>query len=857
MRYGLYFLFGLHGYRPFNKVMGVFLFSDFGGKRRARISTHPGALAFPPLLILLTLVATGFAAPDPNAGYYLRLRNEEFVQMMVPKEKFLLDMVRSIHEEMQERNLSGIQLLDLGIDQVVSPRETISSLYAREVERIVQVSSELYKLERKARLKADMQVLEGVSNLRAQIRNILGEKPFPADSFRSGDMKQTAHPNSSEATNASVGSDLFDEWKYNQMLDYKTKETLYRYVRARLIHSVSIEQEKRMFQRDLKIALQNYSAGDYALAKLELQDLLEQYGRSRVMDDVLFYLAECSYAMNVFDEALASYRQLLEKYPGSSLKAKTLSKIIYIDYVYQETNRLFADYESLLSCRNQLDSESSGAISYLVGLVHFKSRAYAAALSCLVNVTPDASTYYPALYLSAVCQSNVGRDDDALVLYHRIADQENKTGKDPVLTQIKNNALLKLGLIYYERGENRRAISLFNRVSQDFQFYDLSLMGKAWSAYRSGKPAEALENAERVVNHNVFSSYAYEAKVLAARSKELLGQKDAAINDLKQVFLAGSSVQVLEEESRRMQQIEESEQTTIQNRDLQLFDEAGRIRRFLGMSNNLPRISLSQKEDPLFVKAGKLSEQLRLLDSLETEAKGGDRLQQLNTIRQLRGEMLLALQGPVHQSGDSVRIEDPLIRRMGLSNYLKYLFGTLLQETLREKDETRKSIQGAIALADEARQQNQTRLNVLMEIKQEELEDYLRKLNQNEIWIRENLPQEFRVDLDSWASFSEYGISNINFLMIKEIDSRIAEISRSISTIDAAHREKRTELEKRIQGLLNDVAQIEKQMRQEQDKNRQQEKEQFFKNDYFERQKTEPAAGELKEKPENEKAQNP
>ena len=831
--------------------------SDFSGKRRAGISTHPCALAFPLFFIQLTLLASGIAAPDTKTGYYLRLRNEEFVQMMVPKEKFLLDMIRSIHEEIQERNLAGVQSPDLGIDQVVSPKETISNQYAREIERIVQISGELSKFERKARMKADMQVLEGISNLRTQIRNILGEKPFLADSLQSSNGKQVMNPNPSEATNATVGSDLFEEWKYNQMLDYKTKQTLYLYVRARLIHSASADMEKRMFQRDLKIALQNYSAGDYALVKLELQDLLEQYGRSRVMDDVLFYLAECSYAMNVFDEALVSYRQLLEKYPDSPLKAKTLSKIVYIDYLYRQTNRLFADYTSLLSCRNSLDSESFGAISYLVGMVHFKSGAYADALSCLANVAPDASTYYPALYLSSVCQSNVGRDEDALASYHKIADQENKTGKDPVLTQIKNNALLKLGLIYYERGENRRAISLLNRVSQDFQFYDLSLLGKAWSAYRSGRPAEALENAERVINHNVFSSYAYEAKVLAARSKELLGQKDAAIDDLKQVFLAGGSAQVLEEERRRMQQIEENEQTTIQDRNLQLFDEAGRIRQFLGMSGNPPDVLLPQKEDALSVKARKLSGQLRLLDSLETEAKGGERLQQLNTIRQLRGEMLLTLQGPVNQREASVQTEDPLIRRMGLSNYLKYLFGALLQETLREKDETRKSIREATALAGEARRQNQTRLNVMMEIKQEELEDYLRKLNQYEIWLRENSPQEFRMDLDSWAGFSEYGISNINFLRIKEIDSRIAEISRSIGTIDAVYRGKRTELEKRIQGLLSDVAQIEKQMRQEQDKHKQQEKEQFFQNDYFERQKTEPTAGQLKEKPETEKARNP
>jgi TolA-binding protein len=808
--------------------------------------------AFPLLLFVLSRVQPCLGASNTQPGYYLRLRNEEFMQMMIPKEKFLLDEVRNIHEEIRERNMEGIRALDLGLDEAVTQKESISDLYSREIDRILRLSQEIARLERLARLKSDMRILESLAGLKKQIQDMLGRNPFSTGSAASDSSKIKPPEARARKTDPSFsGTDLFEEWKYNQLLDYKTKQTLYEYLAIRLIRTASPAQEKRMFQRELKTALERYAGGEYVLARMHLMRLLEQYGEKMTLDDVLFYAAECSYAMNHLDESLDTYRRLLAAFPASPLRAKTLVKIVYIDYLYKENGRLFADYDSLLRYERGLDAESFGAVSYLVGLARFQERQYPEAADCLRRVPAGASTHYPALYLTAVTQSNLGNDDNALAIYHGIADQDSKAKNDPVLTQMKNNALLKLGLMYYERGENRRAISLFNRISQEYTQYDLGLLGKAWSAYKSGRPAEALENAEQVIDHAVFSTYAYEAKVLAARSKELLGQKEAAIRDLKQVTLAGSSAETVKEESLRLEQVESNEKTTLEERQRRLFSEADRIRQFLGS----PGIQAGGG-GAMAVKAGQLTGRIRILDSLETEAGAGKDSLQLEKIRKLRGSLYSTLQGSMQRPVLS-QTGDPLIQRMGMSGYLKYLFGTLLRETLREKGETRNSIREASALAEQARRQGQTGINVTMEIKQEELEEYLKKLNQYEVWLRENQPQEFRVELDMWAGISQYGISNINFSRIKDIDARISDISKSLATIEKTYADKRNELENRIQGLLNDVAQIEKQMRQDEDERRQKEKERFFKNEYFERQKTESATGGFKEKAEPERVKTP
>ena len=136
-----------------------------------------------------------------------------------------------------------------------------------------------------------------------------------------------------------------------------------------------------------------------------------------------------------------------------------------------------------------------------------------------------------------------------------------------------------------------------------------------------------------------------------------------------------------------------------------------------------------------------------------------------------------------------------------------------------------------------------------MEIKKEELKDYYGRLNQYEVWLREHFPKSDRVEIDRWASFSGYGISNINFSRIKETEAQIAGISKTIDAIDRVFTSKRNNLQNRIQGLLSDVVSIEAKMQRDAERKEQNEKEKYFKADYFNRQRNEAAAGELQEKP--------
>ena len=855
------------------------------GKLIKRIFWH---LVHPSRILLLLLVTRiDFSSPcaqelnrlNEGPQYYLQLKNEEFLQTMIPKEKYLLGLVQRVNEEIINRKSEGLKSSDLGIDDLFSPEEVIVNEYAQEYESMLSLLDEISRLERTAKRKVDLKVLEALAGLKAQVHRVLMRESLTPiaevtkDSIDSKDVAEALNVRE-EGAEASAAVDasgeqygaenLFEQWRYTGLLDYKVKLAKYELLRARLLRTATPAQENRMFQRSLRHALENYSLADFLLSRLQFKDILNTFGHDRSIDDIIFYLSESSYVLNYFDEAIEGYQRLVREYPESSFYAKAFVKLIHIYYIYGEFEKLSQAYQQVLLRSEQLDAESMGAASYLVGYAYFKAGEYEKALSVLGRIDSGTTYFFPALYMSAACYSNTGNDDLALSIYNRLIDEKSKGNRDPVFSQLRNNALLKLGLIYYERGENNVAVGFLNRVAKDFEFYDLSVMGRAWSAYRSGRPAEALRNVQWLLRNSMASNYLYEAKVLAANSKQLLGHSEEAIDDLKQVFRlqnrldpAGVYPPGKDGILDNPRGLEEFESGFIDNGDQNILAEIEQIRRFLqgadvrsedvsGQGGGRRNVSETSKT---------LTEKIDMLDQLEAQARESEDKSLLEGIRRLRSDLINTLRDHNGKKPDMTvdPEEDPIIRRMGMSEYLKYLFNTMLLQAVREKEQTKRSIQEAGDLLAEAQNRGEFDLTIRMDIKRDELEYYYGKLNQYEVWLRENFPKEFRVELDQWAAFSGYGISNINFSRIKDADMRIARISNTIDALDRVFKTKRDDLELRIKGLLSDVAKIEERMRQEAERKEQLEKEQFFKSEYFERQRQESKAGKILESAKSEK----
>ena len=817
-------------------------------------------------VVLLEAMADSTGADSTFAGlaYYLQLQESEFVTAMLPRERLLLSLANSVFEEIQDRKKEGAVTLDLGVGDIVSPGDRLIEAYDRELGERDRLLGQIQELERLARRKSNLEILLSLSALKSRILEMLPDMRSLSDSGpgQAGHMKDRSSglpgetlaldrfhqkADSSGKAQQSLAQSLFNEWKYNRLLDFQAKSAKFEYLRAKLLKTATRKQEERMFRCELKNTLAAYWAGDLELSRVLLSDILAVYGSGRVLDDVLFYYSESAYGLNRLDEALAGYQRLMKEYPDSPLTVKAGMKILTIHYFYGQWDELSSVFQKIYTRPELLGSEAWSTAAYLMGYVFFQRGQYAKALTVLATVKPATTYYYPSFYISAACYSNLEDDESALKIYYDLTHIAYDPKKDPLLDQIQNNALLKSGFIYYERGDHDRARIMFDRVSRNFQNYDLSILGKAWSAYEQGKPIQSLKNAETLLREAMVSSYVYEAQVLAASSKEILGQKEEAIEDLLQVYRAGESSargsagKNAEPPQAEAVDKEGAESSRAKERNENLYREASRIGRFLNISSGL---SGGSKEN-VHSATDKIEGQIEALDRLESTL-GGQSGSSLDRIRRVRGDLIETLEA--HNAGlfqERSSDADPLIRRMGMAEYLGYLFRTLLQETLREKSKTEQDMLESEALLDKARQDGNFDVQIRMEIKKSELEDYYARLNQHEIWLRENTPEDFRVDIGQWASFSGYGISNINFSRIKDIENRMSGISSLIGGLERTYHSKRQELEARVQDLLADVERIETEIGLETQKRKEKERNLFFQDRYFDRLNQESSVGTL------------
>ncbi|MBN1551613.1 hypothetical protein JW979_09095, partial [bacterium] len=372
------------------------------------------------------------------------------------------------------------------------------------------------------------------------------------------------------------------------------------------------------------------------------------------------------------------------------------------------------------------------------------------------------------------------------------------------------------------KGDLKKAHAFFDLLDNS-QENELALLGKAWLAYEDNRPVEALRNAENLLKQNMVSSYMYEARVLAASSKQLLGKREEALSDLKNIFESGNLIREVEHNS------DFDVQSNPDGNKQSLIEEVEKLSQFMGTQEYF------LDSDSTSTNATIQKEIVRL-DKLESKAIEKNDLSSLSEIRQLRGQMIESIQSPVSSSRVSaLDKKDPLIEQLGMSEYLSYLFRTLLLETLSEKQKAKQDIKNAGELREQARSKDQFSIAIQMEIRIEELQDYYNYLNRNEIWLKENVPQELQIEVGQWANFSGYGISNINFSRIKEIEQRKAKVSRLLASAERCLTKKREQLELRIQNLLGDVERIEDQIREESIKREDREREQLFHQEYFDK----------------------
>ncbi len=797
------------------------------------------------------LLSQDYSFTEIGIYYYNNLNKNEFFGFMLPKEKFLLELVENISTEIHERGIKGELSEEIGIEAIIPKEVVLMDDYEKEINRIIDLLDEIKLLEKKARQKVNMDILRMLSDLKNRVSEILEQNEVTISKTDSAEKNILGDQNddnnnafSQISKDKETGTEYLEDWKYNRIFSYKLNLMKYKLLRNRLLNKSSPFQQQRMFRRYLRKALENYKNGDFKLTRLQFQDIINTY-KEYYLDDVLFYYGESCFALNYLDEAASCYVKLFNNYPESSYLEKAFIKLIFIYYIYNKFDKMASVYQNLGKLQSSINDADFSEVSYLMGYAFYKKGDYKKAINVLNNVSQESGYYYPALYLAATCYANTGEMDFTISLYKKVLNQISSESNDPISLQLRNNAILKLGFIYFDQDNIELSEEYFNLIPEDYSQYDLSLLGKAWSAYQSGEPVKTLENTQKLIKGNMLSQYSYEARLLAAYSKNILGWTEEAVQDLKMIYQTGQSSQEGELLQENTDSINQSPGE--QNKSDKFLNKLIKIANFIYSSgdtfydmNPLLKEFVSES-DVLF------RNKLSILDSLEQQAdtlRDRDLKERINILRK---KLLDVYEEQFKNFSIGNLRNESFAFHIEAEQYLEYYFSSLLTQILQEKEEIKRYIDEINNNIDLAKQKGDYLTVSRAEIKLSEIYSYYNTINQYEVWLRENYPETYQLNLDQWAYYSGYGISDINFARIKQLDSNINDISYTIDALDGVYNNKQISLEDQIKGLLNDISKLENQIQKESVRNQQRKKEDFFNNKYFDKQLQESIIGEIEE----------
>ncbi len=712
--------------------------------------------------------------------------------------------------------------------------DSLTDAYVNELVQVVNVLNRLQALQARA-LRLDSRLALQVEEVRRTIVSRLDQRLLALVGYRDFEMGPRV-------------SELVQEWKKQQLLDYQAHFARYRAMKRSLLQSATPAERARMLQRDLRDAFNNYVEQDYALAQAQFDLLIDDYGPYfESLPAVLFYRGESYFVRNLYDEALADYQRVVSQFPDSEYLGDSLLRVLVI---YQRLHQLAAFdqyFRHLQSLGDNIDRATYEKCQYLAGYVYLKQSRFAEALQALAQVSPDSPYHLTARYLFGLSYINLGDYDQAKAVLAELADQAGSPATDARTALVRNYAALKLGFLHYERGEYEAALAYFDRVSPGLHEFDQALLGAAWAHLKLGHYAQTVAYAERLTRENLASTHAYEARLLGAHAKKLLHQDEAALRDLRYVANARRILELTERYNREQRRVVEQlatldqlESEILDRRDPHLFAITKQIRQDL--QNALQQFRERGSTGLLLLEGYEEERQAILAQIAELDRMIADAFERgdgrvLQEAHQQRERLLKALD--VYQADLNVRnvnyfVDYPLAVKEGSEKYRKGIVERLdraLEQETRRVHARLTEIQAMKQALTGQRRDPEAQASLAM--LEQQLRALKHRLSRFQIWLADHQVQELQTDFDQWADFSGFGMSDAAFATMREKEEAILQLAENKQSITSILEQRKSILEQRLRAFEEEAQRIERKLHQEKIEQEKKNREEYFEKSYF------------------------
>ena len=707
----------------------------------------------------------------------------------------------------------------------------LAQRYFEEANQLVELLDELSGLQNQI-FKADKNVSRNteevrktiLGNLDERVQLLLGQEAILVDSV--------------------ALSDMFHRWRNTRVGVYQAKYHEYLVIKNALLKSASTGQRKRMLERDITDALLAYAEEKFSQAELQFNRILADYKNYfEKFDAVQFYRAESQFARLHYEQAYHNYVALLESLPDSQFRDELYLRTITISQIMSWHDRFISHYQNYLKHEASINSKIRNRINYIAGYTFLESRKRAKAAEALEKIDKKSRYFLPGLYLQAITKANQGKYDTAIGLFETIVGMKNWPWSKYQLAIIRNNAMLRLGLIHYERQNFDQALAIFQKISKGVDNRDQLLISAAWASMKSGDYDQTITSVNKLFSTHLTSSYTYEALVLAAHCKRLLNQPDDALKDLRYVTNARGVLELANQHTgerehilQQLDELESLETEALNMQDKSLFKVIAEVRKS-GMKRlaTLGRggVEGANLFDGLENEKQEIYKQIRELDQVMSAAGKAGKNNVLSKAKKRRERLvrtLISYQSEKAGKKSNFFKDFPLASREGSSKYQKRILQDMLRSMQVEKQRVQQNLAKITALIEKDPKASTYIDLTALKTDLAHLEDRIDRL---QTWLTTYRFEEVKTNFDHWADFSGFGMSDITINEINSRQKQIGEYAENVISIDRLMAIRKAELENRLQEFDKEMEKIRLGLEKEYLKLKKLEKENFFKTKYF------------------------
>lgn len=274
-------------------------------------------------------------------------------------------------------------------------------------------------------------------------------------------------------------------------------------------------------------AMRLYQAGKYWDAAFAFGKVMALYPNFYLNDKAAFYMGTSYKNLYMNETARSVFKSALEEYTTSEMRSKFLYGLENIDYregKYEDALKNHAFITNLYG-----ESEIRPDADYLAGQVHFMRKNYNAAEQLLSKIKVGSPMYYYAQYTLAIVNVENKKMDEAILNLQAIVKD---TTPDEGLQMLRDAANVKLGHVYYEQVELRKAVDAYKKVVDASSYSDEALLGTAWSWIKVNQPDACLATVDRLLSAHAESPLVPEAYLLKGYGQMLEKKYNEAVVSL-------------------------------------------------------------------------------------------------------------------------------------------------------------------------------------------------------------------------------------------------------------------------------------------------------------------------------------